>query len=144
MARTGEELKKFENLVKGAMGYSEDREDLVSIMSMPFSREPAVEEEPQPASLWKEALEAVVSYKKTFLNGFLVLLVFFTIVRPLIKSLRKAAVSPGPRGRENAQAGEGYPQLAAAGSLGPREKVLAISKENPDKAFQLLKGWMTE
>jgi len=40
--------------------------------------------------------------------------------------------------------GEAYPQITAAGSLGPKERVLAISKENPDKAFQLLKGWMTE
>lgn len=144
VARTGEELKKFESLVKGAIGYSEDREDLVSIMSMPFSSDPAIEEEPQNTSLWKEVLEALASYKGTFLNGFLVLLVFFTIVRPLIKSLRKVAVEPGANARGKAPAGEAYPQIAAVGSLGPKEKVLAISKENPDKAFQLLKGWMTE
>lgn len=144
VARTGEELKKFENLVKGAMGYSEDREDLVSIMSMPFSNESAPEGEPESASLWKGVLDAVASYKMTFLNAFLVLLVFFMVVRPLIKSLKKVVVEQGPRLRENALVGEAYPQITAAGSLGPKERVLAISKENPDKAFQLLKGWMTE
>jgi flagellar M-ring protein FliF len=145
VARTGEELKKFENLVKGAMGYSEDREDLVSIMSMPFSNEALVEGEPESTSLWKGVLEALASYKRTFVNGFLVLLVFFTIVRPLIKSLGKVAVLQGPRAVENALTGEAYPQIPAVGSLGPpKERVLAISKENPDKAYQLIKGWMSE
>jgi flagellar biosynthesis/type III secretory pathway M-ring protein FliF/YscJ len=74
-----------------------------------------------------------------------VLLVFFTIVRPLIKSLRKVAVLQGPRAVENALTGEAYPQIPAVGSLGPpKERVLAISKENPDKAYQLIKGWMSE
>jgi flagellar M-ring protein FliF len=144
VARSGDELKKFENLVKGAMGYSEDREDLVSIMSMPFSNESLVEGEAESASLWKGTLETLASYKKTFLNGFLVLLVFFTIVRPLIKSLRKAVVVQGPRAAETALTGEAYPQLPAAGGAGPKDRVLAISKENPDKAFQLIKGWMSE
>lgn len=144
VARTGEELKKFENLVKGAIGYSEDREDLVSIMSMPFSNEPSVEAEPESASPWKGVLEAVASYKKTFLNAFLVLLVFFTIVRPLIKSLKRVAVEQTPRAKENALGGEPYPQISTVGRLGPKERVLAISKENPDKAFQLIKGWMGE
>jgi flagellar M-ring protein FliF len=144
VARTGEELKKFENLVKGAMGYSEDREDLVSIMSMPFSNETLAEGEPERASLWKGALETLASFKKTFLNGFLVLLVFFTIVRPLIKGLRKVAVIQGPRAVENALTGEAYPQIPAVGSPGPKDRVLAISKENPDRAFQLIKGWMSE
>ena len=144
VARTGEELKKFENLVKGAIGYSEDREDLVSVMSMPFSSEPAPEAEPESTSFLKGMQEAVASYKTTFLNAFLILLVFFTIVRPLIKGLRRMAAEQGPRVGETALGGGAYPQIQAAGSLGPKEKVLAISKENPDKAFQLIKGWMTE
>jgi flagellar biosynthesis/type III secretory pathway M-ring protein FliF/YscJ len=113
-------------------------------MSMPFSNESAVEAEPEGASLWKGTLEALGSYKRTFLNGFLVLLVFFTIVRPLIRSLRKVAVAQGPRVVENALTGEVFPQIPAAGSPGFKDRALAVSKENPDRTFQLLKGWMSE
>jgi flagellar M-ring protein FliF len=144
VARTGDELKKFENLVKGAIGYSEDREDLVSVMSMPFSSEPAAEAEPESTGFLKGMQEAVASYKTTFLNAFLVLLVFFTIVRPLIKGLRRMAAEQGARGSETVLGGGAFPQIQAAGSLGTKEKVLAISKENPDKAYQLIKGWIAE
>jgi flagellar M-ring protein FliF len=142
--RGEEELKKFENLVKGAIGYSEDREDLVSIMSMPFSSEPTYQEDPETMSLWRELLEGAASYKKILLNLFLVFLVFFLIVRPLLKGLRKVAVEHGPLPREIEHGGEPYAQLPAEARLGPKEKVLALTRENPEKAFQLIKGWISE
>jgi flagellar M-ring protein FliF len=144
VARSEEELKKFENLVKGAIGFSEDREDLVSIMSMPFSHETAPEETPQSVSIWDGLLEAVASYKKTLLNVFLVLLVFFLVVRPLIKSLRRVAFEQASQGRQILVGGESYAQLPSGENLGPKEKILAVSKRNPDKAVQLIKGWIGE
>jgi flagellar M-ring protein FliF len=144
VARSEDELKKFENLVKGAMGFSEDREDLVSVMSMPFSSETAVEEAPQNVSIWDGVMQALGSYKKTLLNVSLVLLVFFVVVRPLIKSLRKVAVEQAPQMRGIAIGGEPYPQLPAGGGLVSKEKILAVSKENPDKTLQLIKGWISE
>jgi flagellar M-ring protein FliF len=143
-ARGDEELKKFENLVKGAMGYNEDREDQVSIMSMPFSRETTYQDEAEALSSWKEGLEWAASQKKTLVNLFLVVLVFFLIVRPLIKTLRKAAVEQVSQPRGIALGGEPYVQLPADGRLGPKEKILAVSRENPDKALQLIKGWISE
>lgn len=142
--RGEEELRKFENLVKGAIGYNEDREDQVSIMSMPFSGEPVFQDEPETANLWRDMLEAAAQHKKTLLNLFLVLVVFFLVVRPLVKGLRKVAVEPLPQSREIARGGEPYVQLPGEDRLGPKEKVLAVSRENPDKALQLIKGWISE
>ena len=142
--RGEEELRKFENLVKGAIGYNEDREDQVSVMSMPFSGEPIYPDEPDSASFWKDLLEGVFQNKKTLVNIFLVLLVFFLVVRPLIMGLRNVTIERALQGREIAPGGVGYVQLPAEGSLGPKQKVLAVSRENPDKALQLIKGWISE
>ena len=144
VARGDEELKKFENLVKGAMGYNEDREDQVSIMSMPFSSEATYQDEPEAVSPWRAVLEGAASHKKALVNLFLVVLVFFLIVRPLMKTLRKVAVEQVSQPRGIALGGEPYVQLPADGRLGPKEKILAVSRENPDKALQLIKGWISE
>lgn len=143
-ARSEEELKKFENLVKGAIGFSEDREDLVSIMSMPFSNEVNDDGEPQNVGVWTGVQEALAAHKQTLLNVFLVLLVFFFVVRPLVRVLRRVAVEQVPQRREIAAAGEPYAQLPPGATLGPRDKILAMSRENPDKALQLIKGWISE
>lgn len=142
--RGEEELRKFENLVKGAMGFSEDREDWVSVMSIPFSNEMPPQDEPRSASLWAEVLETVGSYRKTMLNMFLVILVFLAIVRPLIKSLRKVSFEQVPQTREMLPGTEPYSQLPAGRGQGVKERVLAVSRENPDKALQLIKGWIRE
>jgi flagellar M-ring protein FliF len=142
--RGEEELKKFESLVKGAIGYNEDREDLVSVMSMPFSHESVFEEEVERVSTWMNVLEGAASYRRMFLNVVVLFLVFFLIVRPLIKSLRKAAVEHISHNKELAPGGELYAQLPAERGLGPKEKAFAVSRENPDKALQLIKGWIHE
>lgn len=140
--RTEEELRKFEEIVKRAMGFNEDREDKVSVSSIPFT-----EVIPGGATPLEEGgldiLGVIGNYRKTIVNLVLVVLVFFLIVRPLLKSLRQVSREATPQRKELA-GGEEIAQIPAANEANQKEEVLKITKEDPDKTDQLLKGWIGE
>ena len=72
--RSEDEMKKFEDIVKKAMGYSEDREDQISVSSIPFSEAIPTDIEAEKEGF--DVLKHVGNYKKTIVNLLLVVLVF--------------------------------------------------------------------
>jgi flagellar M-ring protein FliF len=141
--RSDAELRTFQDIVRKAMGYSEDREDQVSVSSIPFSE--AMEME-SPAELKDgpfEIPEVFMAYKKTIINLFLVTLVFFLVVRPLLKGLRRVSEETTLRVGE-LSAGGGQAQIPETGEGGRKDRVLEISNNKPEKTQQLLKGWINE
>ncbi len=141
--RSDEELKRFEDLVKKAMGYSEDREDQVSVSSIPFSAQESFDQEIASGSGGFDILTMLKAYRKAFVNLVLVVLVFFLVVRPLLKGIRGAGREAVMERRE-LPAGEGLAQIPETGGMNHREKILQISAENPEKTAQLIKGWLGE
>ena len=85
--------------------------------------------------------EVFMAYKKTILNLFLVALVFFLVVRPLLKGLRRVSEETAFRIGE-LSAGGGQAQIPESG--GRKDRVLEISNNKPEKTKQLLKGWINE
>jgi flagellar M-ring protein FliF len=139
--RSDAELRTFQDLVRKAMGYSEDREDQVSVSSIPFSEGMEME---SPAALKGgqfDILEVFMAYKKTIINLFLVALVFFLVVRPLLKGLRRVSEETALRLGE-LSAGGGQAQIPESG--GRKDRALEISNNKPEKTKQLLKGWINE
>ena len=63
--RSDEELNQFRNIVQNAMGYSEDREDQITVESFPFAH---VEDFSQEAFDWKSFLR---QYGRSFTNSIL-------------------------------------------------------------------------
>ena len=87
--RSDAELRTFQDIVRKAMGYSEDREDQVSVSSIPLSDAMEMESPVELKGGEFDIPEVFLAYKKTIINLFLVTLVFFLVVKPLLKGLRK-------------------------------------------------------
>jgi len=138
--RSEGEIAQFEDIVKGAMGYSEDREDQISVSSIPFSDNlPAQAQEDEKKF---DILQLLSDSRKIIINLFLMILVFFVLIRPLLKSLKKMATEPVyekdqiPANNENVQ------QISTNGNMGRRDRVFEVAKSNPERTEQLIKGWI--
>jgi flagellar M-ring protein FliF len=142
--RTEEELKKFEDIVKRAMGYSEDREDQVSVSSIAFADATGIDTVAEEAPEKFDLVKFLTGHKKAIVNMVLVCLVFFLIVRPLLKGLKGMAGGAISRRFELPGATEEYAQIPETKEVSHREKALEITKTNPGKTEQLLKEWVAE
>ena len=85
-ARSGEELKSIENMVASAIGLAPARGDLINVTSMPFIDpiKPQSEGEQVPANLLYQYLPLV----KYGLIALGILLLYFLLVRPVIKTMK--------------------------------------------------------
>jgi flagellar M-ring protein FliF len=143
--RTEQELKKFEEIVKKAMGYNEDREDQISVSSISFSVTSSMDNEAAiaPGKL-DQILQIVKDYRKTIVNLLLVAMVFFFIVKPLLKSMKGITKEAVLMNEELTAVSDEYAQLPGSRSLGMKSQVNEITQNNPEKAQQLIKGWIGE
>ncbi len=143
--RSEAELAQFDDIVKSAMGYSEDREDQVSVTTFAFTETLGANGMDTIQGSGGGMLALLSSYRSTFLNLLLVVLVFFIVVRPLLRGLRD--VTGGTSGGNREQIGDGtgdYPQLADQQQMSRTDRVREISVSNPEKTEQLIRGWISE
>jgi len=140
--RSEAELKKFENIVKMAMGYSEDREDKVSVSSMAFSEAISIDTKAEKEGF--DILKLVGDYRKTIINLLLAALVFFIIVRPLLKSIKKMARETILERKELPSGTKEYARISEPREMSQKEKALETVRSSPEKTEQLLKGWIGE
>jgi flagellar M-ring protein FliF len=142
--RTEDELKRYEDLVKKAVGFSPDRGDEVRVVNMPFDVV-APDELPETGrDYWSMAL-SIARYAGPLLAF---LLVFLFILKPITREL---LVSSSFRPRTESLA---LPQPVAESEKqipSPEVKALALNedvrnwaKQNPDQAASLIKGWTEE
>ncbi len=144
--RSQEEMIKFEEIVKRAMGYNEDREDKMSVSSIPFSRamtKAGLQEEKPGGFDFQEFLSR---YKRAMINIILLGLVFFLVIRPLLKTLKKAGEESKAiyERRMLGAEREEYEQIPERKEKTPKEKAMELSKGSPETTEQVLKGWMRE
>ncbi|MFH2045471.1 MAG: flagellar basal-body MS-ring/collar protein FliF [Pseudomonadota bacterium] len=142
LPRTNEELRKFEDIVKGAMGYDEDREDKVSVSSIPFSETLPAEIQPESVTFDFNAL--LREYKNMLINLFLIVAVFFVLIKPLIKTLKSIPKDPLVNVKELPSNVQTNAQIPGVNTKGQIEQVIEISKSNPEKTEQLIRAWMSE
>jgi len=157
--RPPEEMKNFENMVKKAIGFDENRGDQVEVTSMPFAWS-AMEEGPraETGSAWKEYFQMLF---KPLVSLVLALLFFFLVIKPMMKKnlfgglktaepvlldqLRsRPALPPGMEGGE-------LPQIAQAEAGGPetgqikgmdRKQIFHSVEQDPAKAAEIVKSWL--
>ncbi len=84
--RTPQELKSLETMVSTALGLNSDRGDQINILSMPFTEQPKETfiATSRPGTLLYHYLPAV----KLALIPILALLIYFFILRPIIKTVK--------------------------------------------------------
>ena len=144
-ARSDEDLAQFNEIVKRAMGYNEDREDQVSVSSMPFTPTGVDEEQATAAGAGNEILKILAEYRRTIIITILAVLVFFLILRPLLKSFKAFTKSIEPPAQDQdalPPPDANFEQIPQVTEAGQREKILEISQTNPEKTEQLIKGWI--
>lgn len=144
------EMKQINDLVREAMGFSQERGDSISVANAPFA---AVEKEEIGLPVWKDP-ERLLSLGKEPLQYLLIAAIiaflYFKIIQPALKTM----FPPPPKGSEAAAAGTAG-HLAAFGEEGEEEENVEIDHyaikvqkardlaQNDAKAVaNIIKEWM--
>lgn len=145
-ARTDEELAKYAEMVKGAVGYSDKRGDAVTVVSTPFEQEFAegMAAEKQPL-IPPYLMPSIIRY------GSVALIAIFAIIfilRPIIKRLTQenAALEAIQKTLPNGFRGLNAGQEAALepGEVDSLDLIKRTVRENPQQVAMVLKGWIKE
>lgn len=153
LPRTDEEIKKYTEIIKKAIGYNEERGDQVEVVSIPFESNISINEvETEPSKLFQIAtLLPIIKY---VVMAAIVLLMFLFIVRPLMKTILASKGQmegvPGVAGyggtfpRVSELEAAAYPQIQIDAEAKAREEAVKIAKENPKETAKLIKAWISE
>jgi flagellar M-ring protein FliF len=153
VARTPDEMKVLEDVVKKAVGYDDARNDQISVSNIPFATDLTIMEETRPGMRWLELLK---NNQRILFNLLLTILVFIFVIRPLMKKFQQIgkelqAQLPGAEAPAALPAGAGGPGLALEGpDHGPetlpglRERAVSLIQKDPDRARELLRVWLRE
>ena len=134
-------LQSFEKLVRNAMGYDENREDQVSVQSVPFSTSVAMEMSDPFVSDKFNPTVFIESYGKMIFNLFLIVAAFFLVVRPLLKSVKGIQ----PEILEEAEAlphGQDIKQISEPETANPRQRVIELSNKEPERTAAVIRSWI--
>jgi flagellar M-ring protein FliF len=155
VGRSPEQLKALEDIVKKAVGYDEARGDQITVSNTPFANDLATAGD--GATMGMRWLEVLQNYQRTLVNVLLMVLVFFFVLRPLLKKVQQIKFEPSPpqlphrpAGALSATAGVAgeqfleAPELALDSSTGMRERTLKLVEHDPEKAKDILKTWLRE
>jgi flagellar M-ring protein FliF len=139
--RTQEEMKRLVEMVKKAMGYDGKRGDQVEVINLPFAEQPQnLLDEKDAPSPW---LRYGARFAPLLLKAVVVLLVFLFVVRPLMRWLGQVS------SRQQGSQSTGELALESTGSealstLEPRQRVMYLAKNDPEKTTDLIRGWLNE
>lgn len=145
--RTAEEMKMFEQVVRNAVGYSEERTDDVSVSNMQFHQLDSDVVATDAAIPW----ERPVRYGMVILGMFLI----FMLLRPLLKTIAEdVQVQAGQLGEgAGALGGEGIggvlgaggsPKMLSAGGQDRqrREEMISLARSDIDNTVQTVRDWL--
>jgi flagellar M-ring protein FliF len=145
------EKTQITNLVKEAMGYSQERGDTINIENTPFA---TTEQEVIPeVPLWKQpgTINTALQAGKYLLMGVALLLLYLRMLKPMLKKITEPRALPAP-GQSQAQGHE--PQLTAEGELMPMgsgqrnyqnnlERAQKLASEDPRVVANIVKTWVS-
>ncbi len=142
--RDKEALLTFEKLVINAMGYDENREDQVSVQSVPFSASVAMEMA-DPLGIDKfSPFMLLKTYGKMLFNLVLIVAAFFLVVRPLLKSIKGIHTEIAEKEKTEAlPPGEDIKQISEPESINPRQRIIELSKNEPERTAAVIRSWIT-
>jgi flagellar M-ring protein FliF len=141
VARSQEEMKRLVEIVKKAMGYDSKRGDQVEVINLPFAEQPqTLAEGGEGASAW---MSYVARFAPLLLKVVVVLLVFLFVVRPLMRWLSQVSSRP-QAGQTSGELALESPTPEALSALEPRQRVMYLAKNDPEKTTDLIRGWLNE
>ncbi len=143
--RSQDEMKHFENIVKKAIGFNEERGDQVEVINLPF--------------YWSTAEEEIKNEKETSYQNYLpmiykpgislvlVLLFILFVLRPILKKrpMEQAESAPLLQSPSPAMIPAEMPsERTPVTSLNPRDHALQLVQKDPSKAVGVLRSWLHE
>ncbi len=141
--RTPEEIASLEQIVKAAMGFSDDRGDEVSVVNVPFS------EQPSRAGILEKTVDLFSRFIRPVANLILALIFIFAILKPLLNKFVLSPPEEMETGETPALEGAGPEgEVAAPPSFEPVPDVTGelreLANEYPERAAALIKVWLRE
>ncbi|HJW11428.1 MAG TPA: flagellar basal-body MS-ring/collar protein FliF [Albitalea sp.] len=147
IAMTGDELDKLTALVQESIGFNKDRGDSVKVVNAPFKMEPA--HRGSDVAWWKqpEVIDMLRAAAVPAALALVAMLLFFGVVRPVIKSLFNNA-PPAPGSQLNAVVADPEPLPLPKLLEPPRmsEQLVGarqLAKENPAAVASIVRGWVS-
>lgn len=141
--RSEEDIKYYEDIIKKTVGFSSDRGDEISVKVMPF-REIETAESGEPP---REYLPIILTVLKYLVPAAVALLFFLIVLRPMLKTLSAAPQARTQPSVTAAMAGEAAGQQGnpmQAREIPLERQVIDWANKNPQKAADLVKGWIEE
>jgi flagellar M-ring protein FliF len=148
--RSQEEMKSLENIVKKAIGYSEERKDQVEVINMPFYG-PTVEEDThveQGSPWWRDYL--MMAYKPA-VSLILALLFLLFVIRPLLKKRlltqegETPLLQPAPSSMMPSETQRGTSRgMHSPTPLGLKDQTVKLIQEDPSRTVGIVKSWLSE
>jgi flagellar M-ring protein FliF len=146
--RTPEEMKKYAEIVKGAVGFNTDRGDQVEVKNIPFERMGFEDEMTKPESGFN--LKSAMPFIKQAGTGVLFLFFLLFVVRPFLKnlmSLRSTGMQAQLAGGMGAMtAGAELPGETPPVALDlPKKKeteLIDMAKKEPEQFAALMRSWL--
>ncbi|MDP9132408.1 MAG: flagellar M-ring protein FliF [Nitrospirota bacterium] len=139
VARSEEETKRIEDIVKKAMGYSTERQDQVEVVSIQFGLGPeepigtAIEATPDSTKVW-------MPYVRYAVGGVLFFLILFLVVRPLMMMLAESVPASVVGATPALPASVGQVEAAISGKQ--PSQILDMAKNNPANTAVVVKQWL--
>ena len=144
--RSPDELQKIEALVKGAVGFNQDRGDQISIQNIPFQDAGDAVGSAESTKWWMNPFFLTLFKNLLIALGFLALMMF--VVKPMLATLRSARPprldileSIAPDAQEKMSASE-RAQLAM--HMAEQQELMEKAKTNPYQVAQILQNWLGE
>jgi flagellar M-ring protein FliF len=135
--RSEEDMKQFEEMVKKAIGFTQERGDEVKVVNMPFEVTPQ-EEMPAVKTEILPVVLTVVKYAAPLIAAILLLLF-------VLKPLMKAVVAPVPQRIALPQTvAEIERTLELPSQQQSGKNVIDWARKNPKDAANLIKNWIEE
>ena len=139
--RSEEDLKRIEEIVKKAMGFSAERQDQVQVSNVQFGFGPD-ELQAGGTDAMADASRWWLPYVRYGVGGLLFCMILFFVVRPLLAML---APPPEPEPAKEAAPALPVPEVEGESMLveGPdRAQIIDMARKNPDATAVVVKQWL--
>lgn len=141
LPRSEEDMKRIEDIVKKAMGYSSERQDQVQVVNVQFG---IAQEEPQASTVEAvaEAPKPWIPYLRYGVGALLFMMILLFVVRPLIAMLGATAEAAGVEAATPALPASVGAVEASLTSVPDRAQVIDMARKNPDTTAVVVKQWL--
>ncbi|MHB1077016.1 flagellar basal-body MS-ring/collar protein FliF [Thiobacillus sp.] len=139
------EITQITNLVKEAMGYSQERGDTLNVVNSSFASQPP--EIIPDVPLWKQpqTIDLALQTGKYLLMAVALLLLYLRMLKPMLKKIAEAPALPAPGHDPLLQHGAAGEMMALPGQRNYQENLSRAQKlasEDPRVVANIVKTWV--